>query len=196
MVMVPLGMMLQPGMRATLYPKDMWEKVQKNEKIDESQAQGAAARLHALPSGRLHRRDGGDARALERPEEGRRPDGVCHQCAGAPVGFPVPLDGFEQAYAGAPVDNKEYGEARRSADAADRAAPAGASMEETEAEQTGRSRGGAPLRRRPLLPGAARQEVTLRPCSPEQADRLLAGRPFSLCDAAAPQCGCCRNSGR
>ena len=36
MVMVPLGMMLQPGMRATLYPKDMWDKAQKSEKIDES----------------------------------------------------------------------------------------------------------------------------------------------------------------
>ena len=39
MVMVPLGMMLQPGMRATLYPKDMWDKAQKNEKIDESEAE-------------------------------------------------------------------------------------------------------------------------------------------------------------
>ena len=28
--------------------------------------------------------------------------------------FPVPLVGFEQSYAGAPVDNKKYGEARRS----------------------------------------------------------------------------------
>ena len=63
MVMVPLGMMLQAGMRATLYPKDAWEKVQKNEKVDESQAQGDQARLHALPSGRLHGRDGGDAGA-------------------------------------------------------------------------------------------------------------------------------------
>ena len=36
MVMVPLGMMLQPGMRATIYPKDLWEKAKKNEKIDES----------------------------------------------------------------------------------------------------------------------------------------------------------------
>ena len=32
---------------------------------------------------------------------------------GSPVGFPVPLTGFEQSYAGAPVDNKQYGEARR-----------------------------------------------------------------------------------
>src|SRR5262249_42772540 len=32
---------------------------------------------------------------------------------GQPVGFPVPLVGFEQAYTGSPVDNKQYGEARR-----------------------------------------------------------------------------------
>jgi invasion protein IalB len=36
MVMVPLGMMIQPGMRASIYPKDMWEQAQKNEKIDET----------------------------------------------------------------------------------------------------------------------------------------------------------------
>jgi invasion protein IalB len=28
-VMVPLGIMLQPGMRATLYPKDIGEKAQR-----------------------------------------------------------------------------------------------------------------------------------------------------------------------
>ena len=32
MVMVPLGMALQPGLRATVYTKEMWEKAQKNEK--------------------------------------------------------------------------------------------------------------------------------------------------------------------
>jgi len=29
------------------------------------------------------------------------------------VSFPVPLVGFENAYLGAPVDNKAYGEARK-----------------------------------------------------------------------------------
>ena len=62
MVMVPLGMLIQPGMRATVYPKDLWEKVQKNEKVDESQTEGHPARLHAVPSRRLHGRDGGHAR--------------------------------------------------------------------------------------------------------------------------------------
>jgi invasion protein IalB len=40
MVMVPLGMLLQPGMRANIYPKDQWDLVQKNQKIDESKIKG------------------------------------------------------------------------------------------------------------------------------------------------------------
>jgi invasion protein IalB len=44
MVMVPLGMLIQAGMRATIYPKDLWEKAQKNEKLekaDEAKLKGA-----------------------------------------------------------------------------------------------------------------------------------------------------------
>jgi hypothetical protein len=32
--------------------------------------------------------------------------------AAQPIGFPVPLDGFAEAYAGKPVDNAEYKKAR------------------------------------------------------------------------------------
>jgi hypothetical protein len=32
--------------------------------------------------------------------------------AAEPVGFPVPLDGYNEAAAGPPVDNKKYAEAR------------------------------------------------------------------------------------
>ena len=34
--MVPLGVALPPGMQVAVYPKDMWEKIQKGEKIDET----------------------------------------------------------------------------------------------------------------------------------------------------------------
>jgi len=37
MVMVPLGMLIQPGMRATVFPKNLWEKVQKNEKLEKTE---------------------------------------------------------------------------------------------------------------------------------------------------------------
>ena len=33
---------------------------------------------------------------------------------GSPIAFPVPLNGFNEALAGAAADNKAYGEARRS----------------------------------------------------------------------------------
>jgi invasion protein IalB len=113
MVMVPLGMMLQAGMRATLYPKDAWEKVQKNEQVDESKLKavklaytlchpaGCTAEMEATPELIGDLKTGGGLVVF------------AINAAGAPVGFPVPLVGFDQSYAGAPVDNKQYGEARR-----------------------------------------------------------------------------------
>jgi invasion protein IalB len=113
MVMVPLGMMLQAGMRATLYPKDAWEKVQKNEKVDESKLKavklvytlchpaGCTAEMEATPELLNDLKAGGGLVVF------------AINAGGAPVGFPVPLTGFDQSYAGAPVDNKQYGEARR-----------------------------------------------------------------------------------
>src|SRR5215475_4597649 len=114
MVMVPLGMMLQPGMRATLYPKDMWEKAQKNEKVDESKLKpislaytlchpaGCTAETEATPELVNDLKKGGGLMVF------------AINAAGAPAAFPVPLVGFEQSYGGAPVDPKKYSEARRS----------------------------------------------------------------------------------
>ena len=114
MVMVPLGMMLQPGMRATLYPKDMWDKAQKNEKVDESKLKplslaytlchpaGCTAEMESTPELLNDLKKGGGLMVF------------AINAAGAPAAFPVPLVGFEQSYAGAPVDPKKYSEARRS----------------------------------------------------------------------------------
>jgi len=113
MVMVPLGMMLQAGMRATLYPKDAWEKVQKNEKVDETKLKavklaytlchpaGCTAEMETTPELLNDLKTGGGLVVF------------AINAGGAPVGFPVPLSGFDQSYVGAPVDNKQYGEARR-----------------------------------------------------------------------------------
>jgi invasion protein IalB len=114
MIMVPLGMMLQPGMRATLYPKDMWEKAQKSEKVDESKLKpvslaytlchpaGCTAETEATPDLLNDLKKGGGLMVF------------AINATGAPAAFPVPLIGFEQSYAGAPVDAKKYSEARRS----------------------------------------------------------------------------------
>jgi len=113
MVMVPLGMMLQPGMRATLYPKDLWEKAQKNEKVDESKLKalslaytlchpaGCTAETEATPDLLNDLKKGGGLMVF------------AINAAGSPAAFPVPLIGFEQSYGGPPVDSQKYSEARR-----------------------------------------------------------------------------------
>ena len=113
MVMVPLGMLIQPGMRASFYPKDQWELVQKNEKIDETKLKGIKLGFT------LCHPAGCTAEVEATPElinDLRTMGGLvvfAINAGGQPVGFPVPLVGFEQAYTGGPVDNKQYGEARR-----------------------------------------------------------------------------------
>jgi invasion protein IalB len=113
MVMVPLGMLIQPGMRASIYPKDLWEKAQKNEKIEE-------AKLKGIKLGYTLCHPAGCTAEVEAPAELitdlKTAGGIVIfsiNAAGQAVGFPVPLAGFEQAFAGGPVDNKQYGEARK-----------------------------------------------------------------------------------
>jgi invasion protein IalB len=113
MVMVPLGMLIAPGMRAYIYPKDLWEMAQKNEKVDESKLKG-------IKLGYTLCHPAGCTAEVEAPAELvtdlRTAGGLvifAINAGGQAVGFPVPLTGFEQAYSGAAVDNKQYGEARR-----------------------------------------------------------------------------------
>ena len=116
MVMVPLGMLLQPGMRATVFPKNLWEKVQQNEKIekaDEAKLKGLAlqytlchmagctAEMEATPELLADLKGNGGLMVF------------AISAAGTPVAFPVPLAGFDQALTGQPVDTKKYGEARK-----------------------------------------------------------------------------------
>ena len=113
MVMVPLGMLLQPGMRAAVYSKDLWDKLQKNEKIDESKLKpvrlaytlchpgGCTAELEMTPELLGEMKTGGGMIIL------------AVNAGGQPVPFPVPLNGFDTSLAGAPIDNQKYSEARR-----------------------------------------------------------------------------------
>ena len=114
MVMVPLGMMLQPGMRATLYPKDMWEKAQKNEKVDEAKLKPLSlAYTLCHPAGCTAETEA-TADLLNDLKKGGGLMIFAINAAGAPAAFPVPLVGFEQSYSGPPVDSQKYSEARRS----------------------------------------------------------------------------------
>ena len=112
MVMVPLGMAIPPGIRAAIYSKEQWAAASKNEKIDEKTLKpielkyslchpaGCTAETEATPE------------ILDGMSKGGGMMVLAMNSAAQPVGFPVPLDGYNEAAAGPPVDNKTYAEAR------------------------------------------------------------------------------------
>src|SRR4029079_1864509 len=114
MIMVPLGMAIPPGIRAAVYTKEQWAAAAKNEKIDEKTLKpielkyslchpaGCTAETEATPEILAEMAKGGGLMVL------------AMNSAAQPVGFPVPLDGYNEATAGPPVDNKKYAEARSS----------------------------------------------------------------------------------
>lgn len=112
MIMVPLGMAIPPGLKAAVYTKDMWDKAAKNEKIDEASLKpidlkfslchpaGCTAEVEATPELIESMKKGGGVMVL------------ALNAGAQPIGFPVPLDGFPEAYGGKPVNNDEYAKAR------------------------------------------------------------------------------------
>ncbi|WP_045836283.1 invasion associated locus B family protein [Hyphomicrobium sp. 99] len=112
MIMVPLGMAIPPGVRAAIYTKEQWAAASKNEKIDEKTLKpielkyalchpaGCTAETEATPE------------ILDQMSKGGGLMVLAMNAAAQPIGFPVPLDGYNEAAAGPPVDNKKYAEAR------------------------------------------------------------------------------------
>jgi len=113
MVMVPLGMLLQPGMRAAIYPKAEWDLVQKNEKVDESKLKGIQlAYTLCHPAGCTAETEATpDLINALKTSAGILVFAI--NATGAPVAFPIPLSGFDTSYAGPPIDTKQYSEARK-----------------------------------------------------------------------------------
>lgn len=112
MVMVPLGMALPPGLRAAVYTKDQWAKVAKNEKVDDKELKPIDLKYSLChPSGCTAEVEA-TADIIEQMKTGGGIMVVAMNAAAQPIGFPVPLDGFGDAFAGKPVDNAEYKKAR------------------------------------------------------------------------------------
>jgi len=113
MIMVPLGMAIHPGLRATVYTKEMWEQAQKNQKVDDSKLEpvklsyalchpaGCTAEIEAEKS------------VIEKMKTGGGVMVLAINAQGQVVAFPVPLTGFTEAYNGQPIDNQKYSEARK-----------------------------------------------------------------------------------
>lgn len=95
MVMVPLGMALPPGAQV---------KVDENEPVKLlftlCHASGCTAEAEASKA------------VVEQMKKGKQLVVAAINLAGKPIGFPVPLTGFDKAYDGKPVDNEKYREAR------------------------------------------------------------------------------------
>jgi invasion protein IalB len=112
MVMVPLGVALAPGLRTAIYTKDQWSQLEANKSIDDKSLKpidlkftichpvGCTAEIEITPELLAQLKSGGGMRVL----------GI--NAAAQPVVLPVPLNGFDTALSGAPVDNAAFGAER------------------------------------------------------------------------------------
>jgi hypothetical protein len=112
MIMVPLGMALPPGLRAAVYTKDQWAKIAKNEKVDDKELKPVDLKYSLCHASGCTAEIEADAGIVDQMKAGGGLMVVAMNAAAQPIGFPVPLDGFTDAFAGKPIDNAEYKKAR------------------------------------------------------------------------------------
>ena len=96
MVMVPLGMALPPGVQVKV---DEGEPVKLQFTL--CHAAGCTAEGEATQP------------VIDQMNKGKQVVVAAINLAGKAIGFPVPLNGFDKAYAGKPVDNEKYKDARK-----------------------------------------------------------------------------------
>ena len=112
MVMVPLGMAIPPGLRAAVYTKEQWQKASKNEKIDEKALKPIELKFSLCHPAGCTAEIEATKEMIEQMKVGGGMMVLAINAAAQPIGFPVPLEGFAEAFAGKPVDNAEYKKAR------------------------------------------------------------------------------------
>jgi len=112
MVMVPLGMALPPGVKAAVYTKEQWEKAAKNEKIDDKDLKPIDLKFSLCHASGCTAETEATKDIIEQMKTGGGIMILAMNAQAQPIGFPVPLDGFTDAFTGKPVDNAEYKKAR------------------------------------------------------------------------------------
>lgn len=112
MVMVPLGMALPPGLRAAIYTKEQWAAAAKNEKIDDKALKPIELKYSLCHPAGCTAETEATKEIIEQMKAGGGLMILAMNAAAQPIGFPVPMDGFTEAYAGAPIDNEKYQKAR------------------------------------------------------------------------------------
>ena len=112
MVMVPLGMAIPPGIRAAVYSKEQWAAVQKNEKIDEKSLKPIELKYSLCHPAGCTAETEATKEIIDQMKAGGGIIVLAMNAAAQPIGFPVPMDGFTEAYSGPPIDNEKYAQAR------------------------------------------------------------------------------------
>ncbi|MEQ1713253.1 MAG: invasion associated locus B family protein, partial [Hyphomicrobium sp.] len=92
--------------------KDQWEKASKNEKIDEKALKPIELKYSLCHPAGCTAEVEATADMITQLKAGAGLMVLAMNAAAQPIGFPVPLDGFGEAFAGKPVDNAEYAKAR------------------------------------------------------------------------------------
>jgi invasion protein IalB len=112
MVMVPLGMAIPPGLRAAVYNKDQWAKASKNEKVEDKDLKPVDLKYSLCHASGCTAEIEAGADVIDQMKGGGGIMVVAMNAGAQAVGFPVPLDGFTEAYAGKPINNEDYKKAR------------------------------------------------------------------------------------
>jgi invasion protein IalB len=114
-ITVPLGMALPYGLAVTVFPKDIWEKVQKRVKLEEAEQK----KLKSVKLGYSYCIPGGCSAEMEASADliNMLKDGAgfvveAVRMPGTPVGQLVSLNGFNKALQNPPTDSKKFKEAR------------------------------------------------------------------------------------
>ena len=114
MVMVPLGMAIPPGIRAAIYTKEQWALVAKNEKVDEKALKPIELKYSLCHPAGCTAETEATKEIIDQMKAGGGLIVLAMNAAAQPIGFPVPMDGFTEAFTGAPIDNEKYAQARSS----------------------------------------------------------------------------------
>ena len=113
MVMVPLGMAIQPGLRASIYTKDLWDKAQKNEKVDDAKLSPINLKFSLCHPAGCTAEIELDKELLDKLKTNAGLMIFSINANGQVIAFPVPLTGFGAALDGKPVDNALYTKERQ-----------------------------------------------------------------------------------
>ncbi len=112
MIMVPLGMLIQPGLKAAIYSPQQWNQVLAKKRVADKNLKPIALKFSLCYVAGCTAEVDAPPDLVDSMTKGGGLMVIALEPSGRPAAFPVPLQGFTQAMKGKPIDIKKYGEAR------------------------------------------------------------------------------------